>query len=395
MLICTSFVIKIAYSSQLVSIIPAFNSTKSSATLGMTFYYLTYAASQIVISGWMKKINMKLFIVVTTVVSAISFVLMMFVREMWQMWAIMGINGILQSGIYGGCMSYMGRFLPDSWSATLSKLLSFNSVASSILAYAISAFFMAVLDWRYTFLFCSVVLLISVMFFYVVVITVRKKVPPANKIAQSEGIQDADDALINKMSRAKVYGIFSFTLVAALIINCGYYGINTWIPNLLKEKHGVDESIALLITLVMPIGIYFGSVAAIGICKKKTNYFLVGSLFLAMGAVCSFGLIFTYDINMVAALLLSFLYLFFVRGVHIVFTAYIPMKMKHVVDVGKTSMISNAAVSFGAAAMPFVSGLVMDMLGWQKYYVVILGVSGVAALMLLAAALIQGKKKLF
>lgn len=396
LLILSSMTTKLAYTSQLVSIIDDFGTTKADAALGMTFYYLIYGISQIFVALLMKKLNMRFFIVVTTVVSITSFAFVAVSTRIWHMWLIMGLNGILQSGVYGGCIYYLGRYLPDEWSGRVAKMVSATTVMGGMLTYALGAVFVELMSWKATFIFFDILLALSLLLFCVSLKTVQNKVGryigSGNK---KEEVANVGEGLINKMSARKVYGIFFCTVFLALVINCGYYGVNTWVPNLLKDVHQLSDSISLLITTLLPTVTYFGSSVAIDACEKRNNYFAVSTFFVIWSALICIALALTYDKNIIVALLLSALYLFLVRGVGIVMTTFIPLKMKHIIDAGKTSLFSNAAASLGASVMPFISGLVMDKLGWSSYYIVICGVTVAFALMLGVCALVQGKKRLF
>ena len=67
----------------------------------MEYYFYTYAAMQIALIFFVKKINIKWFLTVTIALSAVMTVIVPFTNEIGQHYILFSINGVLQAGIWG------------------------------------------------------------------------------------------------------------------------------------------------------------------------------------------------------------------------------------------------------------------------------------------------------
>ena len=369
-----SICIKVIYSAQLVSIIPYFNTTKSDAGLGLTFYYASYGIVQLLIATKFKIKNMKSFMISTTVLSAISFGAVIFTTQIWQVWIILTINGFFQSSVWGGTVHFLGKYLPDSWSATSSLVMSFGLAIGTALSYGASAFFVAISDWRYTFLFFAVIMLITLVLFCLSLSVIDKKVGVREDTFEKSFTESRAELVVKQVPKRALSTLMTIIFLASLVSCSLYHGVLNWVPSLLKEVHNVDESYSLLITILLPVGMMFGPAVATSTCEKYGHVFTVCSVFTVICAAILLLLAFFYDLHIVVAIVLSLLLLFFIRGIVNTLAGYLPLKLKHVVNSGNNAMIINAASCFGAAAMPFITGLIMDKLGWQSYYFITLGV---------------------
>lgn len=389
-----SISVKTVYFAEQVVIMSVFNANKADAGLGITFYYVLYSLVQIYLATLGKKINIGRFTIVTTVLSAISFVLIMFVNAMWQVWLILALNGILQASVWGGCMYFLGKYLPDSWSSVASTVMSFSYVVGTAISYGGAAFFVAVLDWRYGFLFFSVLMLIALVIFIVAERCIKKRV---GEREQTEAVEEAEHThgMLEDMPKKSLSHFFIYFLTVSFLVCCFYYGVSNWMPNLLKEVFGVDESYSILITILMPVGMMFGPVEANRLCNKTGRVFLVSVGFIGIAVAIMLAMIFVYDLNIVLSIVLTIGSLFFLRGIVNLFVSYVPLRMKHVMDAGNSSMLVNAIMCFGAALMPFFTGWFMDNFGWRNYYILLLVMGIATTLSLVVGVVKQGKRKLF
>ena len=392
-----SICIKMVYSASLVEIIVSFNESKSRVGLGLTFYYVTYALTQIIFSYYLSRMNVRAFLVVTTVLSALSFGMIFFVNKLWQLWIIFGVNGIFQAGIYGGCMSLFGKYLPDSWSPVVSKIMSLPLSLGTAITYGFAALFIGVFkNWKYTFVFFAVILLFSVVFFYIAEKLVEKKVGALDKQEKSQEKEvQTSGGLIETMPKNKLASLLIYIYLTSFLVTCSYYAITNWVPNLLKEVFLVPTEYSLLITILMPIGMISGPIITNDVCERRDNLFAVNAFFMSISALLLFVLIFAYSINMVLVIVLLLVLLICNRGIINVMAVYIPLKMKHAIDAGKSSLIINAFASLGAAVVPFLTGLVMDCYSWKVYFIFTFLLVSLVVVLFAVGAIKQGKRKLF
>ena len=351
---------KMSYTAEMVSIIAEFQTTKFQVGIGLTIYYILYAVAQVAVALSIRKINMRRYIVITSVGSAVSFALAIFAGELRHMWIILALNGIFQSSVFGGCMYFIGKYLPDSMAAFSSKFLSTGLAIGTALSYGVSAFFVSVASWKYTFLFFAVMTVVSIVWFLLAEKGVK------NLPSSSEKIPSCDENADDKKSATL---LLLYMTVATFFISCMYYGISNWIPNLLKEIYGMPASYSILVTVLIPLGMMFGPVLSGNMCEKHDNYFMVGFLFSLCALIMTGIMAIMYGTGIVTALALSVAILFCIRGVLNLLCSYIPLKLKKRYNAGKFSLIINAFTALGAAVIPSVTGKVIDSVSWTAYYV--------------------------
>ena len=379
-LIASSFIfylmsisIKMVYSAELVSIISHFNTSKSIASLGLTIYYLIYALTQLIISSSKIKLDMYKFLIYTTIPSALSFGAIIFANDIWQVWGVLALNGILQSSIYGGIMHQLTKYLPDTWFNLTSIILSFAFALGTAIAYGISALGVAFLNWKYAFVIFAVLLLLSLIVFCAVLRCCKRHFGDGSAVEKATDIDTP--ALQQNVGKRKMFAIMSFILVTNFLVCCLYYGATNWVPSLLKEIHDVPESYSLLITISVPLTMSPGPMLANYYTEKTGKVYTVCSVFFAVCAVCMLTMIFVYDLHIVLAIAISLIMLFFNRAIVNLLTSYLPFKLNKVIDASKSSMMINAIACIGAAAMPFITGVIMDNLGWTAYYICMFGIA--------------------
>ncbi|MBR2870934.1 MAG: MFS transporter [Clostridia bacterium] len=392
LLYVVSIAIKLCYSAQMVEIGPHFGVDKSRLSIGLTIYYLVYASAQLLLTAFVKKLNLKKFIGITVFLSGLTFSMMMFVNQIWQAWLILGVNGIFQVAIWGGCMSIFGKYFPDYLMRTVSNVMSTGMAIGTFLAYGVAAFFVAVLSWQWTFLFFGILTILTVIYFYVSEKKIEKNV---GEVKINTKINYVNEKNKPQSKGFIVFMLMCFIGVFSFIVTIVYYALTNWVPNFLKEVHGVPSSYSILITLLLPIGIFFGPFFSSYLCKKNNNYFAV-LIPLLIGAVIVMGLmIFLYDYSLILGIIMPVLILFLIRAVMNVLLAFLPLKMRGIIETGKSSLILNALACISAAIVPFISAIIMESWGWGAFFIFITIIGVVSLVLSIIGAIWASKRKFF
>ena len=101
------FAIKLVYTAQIEVVREFFNTTKATASLGLTIYYFVYAAAQIALGFYITKINFKNYLLITSLLSAISFSLIPVVESLTVIWVIFAISQCRISHIRTTCRNLL------------------------------------------------------------------------------------------------------------------------------------------------------------------------------------------------------------------------------------------------------------------------------------------------
>lgn len=357
--------VKITYSAQMVEIAKEFSTGKTEVGIGLTIYYVVYGVAQLVLSRFVGRINMRRFIVGSIICSSISFGLIVVANRLWQLWLILALNGVFQSGIFGGCMHFLGKYLPGELEAYASNVMNVGFAVGNIMAYAISSAFVAVTKWQDTFMFFAIVQLLMLVVFVTGESNAKKKVG-ARKV---EGPQREDGEEKNNKASKKA-GIVMIVVAAIMFfVTCNQYLVSNWVPNLLTEVYGLPSSVSILITLFVPLGMVVGSILIVNLCSHGKEQFKVSLIMIAIATAVVGLLCFLYRANMIFALILSVVFVVCVRPISSLFGTYTTFRLGKIIEPARLSLIGNAFASIAAAVAPTLSGMVMDNFGWTAYYI--------------------------
>ncbi len=368
-----SICIKMVYSAEMAEIILAVGSTKSAVSLGLLLYYVAYFISQLIFAFLINKINLKWFITISVSLSAISFALMLWTSELWHLYVILFLNGIFQTGIWGGIMYFVGKYVPKEMSGFASKFLTTGFAIGTALTYGVAALCIAVLDWRYTFLCFSILTIASIVIFLFSLKHIEKNLGAADNNKDQNEIKLIEQPLPvkNKGGIKRVIILVTFFTLVASLMACVYYAVMGWFPNLLIEEFNMPTEYSILITLLLPLSMTPGSFLIVGLNEKSKSDFNVSLIFSIISTILVIVWTFTFSINIILTILIAVVMLFCVRALISLLCAYVPLRYRDRVEVGKFSLILNAFAALMGGVMPYLISFVLENSGWNMYFILL------------------------
>ncbi len=395
------FAIKLVYTAQLPAVIDFYKTTKANATIGITIYYFVYALAQIALSFYITKINFKNYLLITSILSAVSFSLIGVIDSLVTIWIIFAINGFFQAASWGGIVYITSKYLPNETLSYSSKFLATASAVGNAITYGVSAFFVEVSDWRITFIFFGILFLISIVYLFV-------QIGILDKISKRRDEYSFDfvnlDNSNNKQKTAYVvpFGVkfnvrlfMLFIISASFLANCLIYGLGNWIPNLLKEVHGFPTSLSILLTMIMPLISMFATISMYRSFDKSSRVFSKTGFVALILLVLTIVMVFTFDINFIFAIFMCALLKYLPTAVSSGYNSYTLVKIKNYINSGTSTLVVNSGAAIAAGLMPFITGAIMDNFGWAIYYEVMAGVGLLlVALIFVGNAIIKKKNNI-
>ena len=118
-------------------------------------------------------------------------------------------------------------------------------------------------------------------------------------------------------------------------------GLTTWVPEILKERYSLSDSLSILLTVILPVLGIFGGIIAIRLNKYIKNFLLLISVLFS---VTSFGIgiiAFIPNMNLIIAVILFGIVVCMMHGINNVVTSLAPLKMRDKTDSGKMAGILN------------------------------------------------------
>ncbi len=367
----SSICIKMVYSSEIGEIVTQLGESKARVGLGLTAYYITYALAQILIAPFIKKINMGVLMVATLGLSAVLYALIPFTTALYQLWIILGANGILHASTWGGCMYFFGKYLPPELNAPACSIMSFGFIGGTVVSYVVAPLFIARGWWKWTFLLFSAIMLASVIFFMVVKTYIEKTFKRL-RLDEATVKPEKDEASVVTKRKADqkhtMVAIIGFTTLAMLFIHISYYIVSSWFPVYLVEVFNMSSSYSVLVSVILYIGAFVCTNLGIISCSKlKFKLSNVARIFCGSALAASMVQAFIYKSNLILVIAVSTLIISFTRATGTLMVSYFPLRMKEHINVASLSMVFNAAACIGAAFGPTFAGSIIDNYGWLVY----------------------------
>lgn len=381
------------YTAEYIEIGNIFGVEKAQASLAMTFYFITYSLVQVLLFFLMGKLNVKWYMLISVFMSGVVTVFVALATELWQLWWILAINGILQAGIWGMCTAVLDKYLPKNMKAKANMLMNIGTAFSGIISYGSASCFISFKNLNSPFTFFGIILSISAILFFLAVSKCAKLKTVKQSAIQPETavvkpIQNLPFTL--KTSKKKIlFVIISFVL--SVVIHFVFYGVLNWIPSFLTENFYMEENVAVLISVIAPLAICVGPVFAIWHCEKHPNFVNVGLLYLSIASIFAFLLIFLYDVNVVLSLIIICLFLIIMQGAITIVFSVISYKLSEYVNAGAHSGLMNAAGGISAGISPTIVGAIIDSCGWQISYITLFAITFVTTLFMIYLLLALNK----
>ena len=245
---------RFSYASNIISIEKLYSVLHADAGLVSTFFFFAYGAGQIINGIFNKKYNKKYVmagaLIVSSIVNLLFFLQIPFayLKYLWL------VNGVAQSVLWPCLISLLSDTLKKDDLPSALVVLSSTVALGTFLAYGASALFTLFGVFQFSFLFATVIMSI------VAVLWVLNYNKAFTTNVEREVVEVSTQAQQKKgggFSKA-IIPLIIVLCICALIDNLVKDGLNTWVPSILKEKFNLDDSLSIILTLVLPVLGFFG-----------------------------------------------------------------------------------------------------------------------------------------
>ena len=368
----SSYVARYSYNANIVSIIGDYGVSKTDAGLVGTFFFVAYGAGQIINGLLCKKYDKRIVISMAIIISGIINLLMFFKPTFVHFKYFWLINGFSLSILWSSLICTLGTKLDSAHLPKAIIVMSSPVALGTVSAYGLSALF-NLFDYKYIFLFASVLAIsVGVVWyvgfkkFYETGITVTEK--PLTE-------EGADE----KSNKSAVNGAIGFVMVLglfAIVNNLIKDGLATWVPTILKETYGFDDSISILFSIVLPMLGFCGSVTALRVCKRISNFVIVLGIFYTVAVIFVLSVVLSLGSPLVWLLIASFgVIALLMYGVNNVITSIAPLSLREKFSAGTLAGVMDGCCYIGSAISSFGLGAIADAYGWNTVFYILLGVT--------------------
>lgn len=350
-----------SYNANINLIINDYGITYAEAGLVVTFFFFAYGIGQVVNGLIVKKYNKKILFPIALFISSLFNLLVFFGVPFYVVKYIWLLNGVVQSCFWPVLISVMSEKLQGEYLNNAISLTSTSAVCGTIFVYGISAFFVKLGHYKFTFLFGAIAMLAVAIFwlFY---------------YKQDERIKEFDkrkEISKTKKSYNTIGLIIIILAIFAVVDNLAKDGLTTWLPAILKENYAVKDESAILFTLLLPCFGILGTLLSVRLYKTIKDFVSLTVLLFSVSAVFLSSFVFLGNHNIIILLLFFGIILCALHAVNSVITAIAPLKLKSNVDSGKIAGILNGFCYLGSTISSYGLGYIADLGGWKSVFLVL------------------------
>lgn len=399
-----SYVSRYSYNSNIVLLRAEYGLTNAETGLVGTFYFFAYGIGQVIHGLLCKKYNKKIIIPLVLFISAAINIAIFFKPPFFVYKYLWFLNGISLSVLWSSLVLLLSDTLDEKFLNLSLTLMCFPVPLGTCITYGASALFNLFGNYTLSFLLGaavpSIIALIWIFSFDGLTENAKiraaknaaaKTLGEAKNVGLSETALNAETLEKSQSKTKKSIGfsviiLFVVLGVFAVVTNLIKDGLNTWVPQILKDSYGFGDSLSIILTLVLPLLGMLGSVFAI-FCNKiiKDYVLLCGVLFLFTALFVGL-IIGSLEFNWTAVCVIVFFGLvsLLTHSVNAAITAIAPLQMRENLNSGAVAGILNGCAYVGSTISAYALGALADGRGWLAVFWLLFAVSAVSVVLALA-----------
>ncbi len=382
------------YNSNIAPIMEAYGITRADAGLVSTFFFFAYGATQLV-HGILCKYYPKRFIIPLALVLSAVCNLIVFLEPPFAIIKFLWlVNGVCQSTLWPTMVLVLGETLERDLMKQAVFVMSLSTMFGTLISYGGSALFNLIPFYRASFLMGAVLMACigSIWFFSYNTLTENKYHPQVAETAEIKATKP------KRRLESSLVWLLAVCILLAISYNFVKDGLTTWTPVILKERFGLDDSISIILTLVLPICGMFGAALSIAVNKFIPDYCQLSAVFYAVMSLCIGGLFFLLDgKSCIPALILLGVISALAHGLNNIMTSLMPLTMRDKINSGFLAGLMNGASYVGSTVSSYGLGSIADKTDWNTVIMTLLATSvvstGIAVIAVIVNLIRKMKKK--
>lgn len=331
----------------------------------MEYYFYTYAAMQVALIFFVKKINIKWFLTSTIAISAVLTALMPLTDSITQHYILFAINGILQAGIWGCLLKVLSVHLPARLLPAANQIMAAGPAVAGAVSYGVAAAFGD--NWKTPFMLMGIIVIGSVIFYFISVTKMEgfPKETELHHVVLADGTEadvsdEEDNDFIGLNSKKRIAVFFAASMLMGFLFTSLYFMVNNNLDMYLKEVGGFSNSVSKLLTIFAPVCAVVGPLMTVRSCERHRNFISVSAFYFGVALLSSLLMVILFDKSVPASLALLVIFLVFVNGGRSVTLSIASLKMRNKIDTGVYSTTVNAVSSIASGISPKIITMLLD-----------------------------------
>ncbi len=338
--------------------------TNAEAGLVMTFFAITYGAGQIIhgilCRRYSRRFAVPAVLTVSGAVNLLIFIGVPFgaVKYLWM------LNAACQSVLWSLIMQIISENVGERLMHKAVLAMSTTTSFGTLFIYAMSAWF-AKSNYLMTFFVSSIVLVSSAviwMLFY-----------RPGDFLKNAAHGDEPGSAKKPFDKASLLAPIILLLIFSFLVNFNKDGLQTWVPVILKNLHGMRDEHSILLTLILPLFGVFGSSAAVLTNKKIKSILAIILIFSGFTALFNTAVILFKNSLVITLVCFGFLELF-LHGASSAIVSIFPLAMREKISSGLLAGILDGSAYLGSGISSYALGKIADVTGgWNSVFATLLG----------------------
>ena len=361
-----SYLGKYSYNANINQAIAYYGVNHAEAGLVSTFFFFAYGFGQILHGFFSRKYNAKYVIFFSLIISATANIGIAFIKNFSVIKYLWGVNGFCLAVLWPVQIKLLSENLRPARFNSAVVVMGTTTAVGMILSYGLSALFIHLNNFRIIFYTAGIVLpVMAVSWFITYPFMTEKKEktePQTNEITAS----DAGETKVKEDNLILcVVGLGIFMIVANIVKD----GLAIWLPSILIEQFGFNESLSVILSLVLPLFGILGCFLIVKLSNKIKNYlFLCTLLFAGILAMIALGWL-GLGKNVYMLLLTGGSFATcIIYGLNNIIASKYPLQLKNKKNVGIVAGILNGLSYVGSTISSYGLGGVADGSGWNGVF---------------------------
>lgn len=357
-----SYLGKYSYNANINQVMDYFKVNHAEAGLVSTCFFFAYGAGQILHGFLSKKYNCRYVITVVLIVSAAINLGVAFIENFAVVKYLWAVNGLCLAVLWPLIIKVISENLdPERFNAAV-VVMGTTTAVGTVASYGLSALFIYLKNFKIIFYAAGIVLPLVAIGWFLFFPFMTKKAEAAAE-AETENVDKAKVKEDNLL--LYVIGLGVIIIVSNIIKD----GLSVWLPSILIEHFGFNESISVILSLILPMFGILGCFFIVKLGKKIKNCLVLCSLLMfgILLAVAAGWLGVSADIYVVliagCGLASCVIY-----GLNNIITSKYPLQLKNKKNVGVIAGVLNGLSYVGSTISSYGLGGIADKSGWNGVF---------------------------
>ncbi|MBQ8295535.1 MAG: MFS transporter [Clostridia bacterium] len=373
-----SYIGKLNYAANINQIMEFYDVNHADAGSVSTCFFFAYAIGQFVNGAFSKKYNVRWVVTAALLVSGgvnLTIAITDYFPIIKYLWFI---NGFALSVLWPTLIRLLSETVARKEMPCASVVMGTTVATGTVFIYALSALF-APINFKLAFYTAATILPVIA----VIWIALFKSV--IGKAKAFEALDDEKEKTEENISEripatpvsVKTKKKVSFDLMLMIVllaifavgVNLIADGLTTWVPSILKESFGFDDSLSIILTLTLPILAVFANFFAVSVHKKIPDFVSQAALMFGGSGLLILLIIGMFTVRQAVVTIVCFaLVRALIGSVNSLITSIFPLFMKGKVNSGMIAGVLNGFCYVGSTASSYGLGLVADHHGWTAVF---------------------------